>query len=75
MALKSDSSTEKENAGTDVEGKLGSRAIPGYIKHLLAQVVNVFQCEHQSFRAFYQDLTVHSPQASGSLAIGSRMLV
>lgn len=37
MVLKPDGSTENGNEGTDVKETLGNRAIPGYIKHLLAQ--------------------------------------
>lgn len=73
MALESDGSTENGNEETDVKETLGNRAIPGYIKHLLAQGFSGFKSKHQSFRDFYhKPLTVCSPRASGLFTVARR---
>lgn len=73
MVLTSKGVTENENTGTGVKEKLSHRTIPGYIKHLLAQVFSVFKCKPQSFRDLYQgNLNVGSLQASGLLAAARR---
>lgn len=73
MALESDGSTENGNEETDVRETLGNRAIPGYIKHLLAQGFIGFKSKHPSFRDFYhKHLTVCSPRASGLFTVARR---
>lgn len=67
MALTSDGSAENGNEGTDVKEKLGNRTMPGYIKHLLAQVFSAFKSKPQSGRDFYP---VHHCLQPASLCMG-----
>lgn len=73
MAPESNGSTENGSEETDVREALGNRAIPGYVKHLLAQGFSGFKSKHPSFRDFYhKHLAVCSPRASSLFTVARR---